>query len=372
MRYSARVGTATLVVSLAMMPTAGEAQWRTTLLPVIGAAPETGGQFGVALFRTRQAVDTLGTRPSSLIGNAIFTSKSQQRAFVELDRWTAGNEKRLQVLAIASRFPLPFYGYGDDSPDIALPYEPTTFELSVTGFRKSRSSTWRYIGARTVVTDVEAPRVNLPDPFCDSLGCTPGGICDCGPSESGYRLASATLGRITDTRDNLFAPTSGRVFDMSVTPGVVWRPDGYESRNLLLRLRLDLRGYHRLRGGSVLAGQFQALASAGSFPLDQVVLVGHHTLNRGYTMGRYRDLDMLASQVEWRSPTRAWNNRLGFAAFSGVAMISGWKEYSRLLPSAGAGLRFRMDPRTRSTIRVDYARGVSGQSGLYVAFNEAF
>lgn len=43
-----------------------------------------------------------------------------------------------------------------------------------------------------------------------------------------------------------------------------------------------------------------------------------------------------------------------------------------VLPSGGAGIRFRLDPRTRSAIRVDYAVGKAGQSGLYVAFNEAF
>ena len=76
-----------------------------------------------------------------------------------------------------------------------------------------------------------------------------------------------------------------------------------------------------------------------------------------------------------RPPTRSeledLTRELGVAAFGGVAYLPSAAGDNRPLPSGGAGLRFRLDPRTRSTIRVDYARGASGQSGLYVAFNEA-
>ncbi len=369
-----RVHASLLVLALAFTPFATEAQWRTAVLPVIGSAPETGGQFGVALLRTRQPDDTLGTRPSSLIGNAVLTTKQQQRAFIEYDRWTAGNERRLQVVAIASQFPLPFYGFGDETPDEQYVYEPITLEMSVTRSRKRGDDLWRYVGARIVRTTVS--EFGLTDlVVCIPPTCVPPEfICDCGPSSLGsdYSLGLLTGGRIKDTRDNLFAPTAGRVLDLSASAGYVWTPDAVSNGDALLRLRLDWRGYRGLPRGGVLAGQVFAISSQGGFPLDQVSLVGNHSLNRGYTMGRYRAEDMIASQVEWRSPTRAMNNRLGIAAFSGVAFLFGSNTSGRPLPSVGAGLRYRLDPRTRTAIRVDYAVGVSGQSGLYVAFNEAF
>ena len=66
---------APLFLMLALAPSEAGAQWRTSVLPVLGSAPETGGQFGVALFRMRHPDDSLGTRPSSLIGNAIVTTE---------------------------------------------------------------------------------------------------------------------------------------------------------------------------------------------------------------------------------------------------------------------------------------------------------
>ena len=356
MRSRFAVALLLLAVALAVAPAAAKAQWRTSLLPVLGSAPETGGQFGLAVFRTRQPEDSLGTRPSSIIGNAIATSKGQQRAFVEYDGWTPGNERRLQVLAIASKFPLPFYGYGDDTPDEAQGYEPTTLDLSVTRSRKRGDALWRYVSARVVAT-----RANLQ-------GAESAGI----PGADGYGLGLLTAGRIRDTRDNIFAPSRGRVLDLSVSAGLLGEPDQTINPNTLLRLRLDWRAYRPLPKGGVLASQVNIMTSGGGFPLDQIALVGHNTLNRGYTMGRYRDEGMLASQLEWRSPTRAMNGRLGMAAFGGLAFLFGDSDNGRPLPSGGAGLRFRLDPRTRSTIRVDYAKGASRQSGLYVAFNEAF
>ena len=79
-------------------------------------------------------------------------------------------------------------------------------------------------------------------------------------------------------------------------------------------------------------------------------------------------------QAEYRAPLIG---RLGWAAFAGGgsvgrrpgALVDG---DARFLPSYGVGARWVLFDRSRSTVRVDYGRGASGASGLYVAFNEAF
>jgi hypothetical protein len=95
------------------------------------------------------------------------------------------------------------------------------------------------------------------------------------------------------------------------------------------RLRVDLRGYRALPQRHVLAAQLLLQGVGGAAPFDQLALIGSNSAMRGYVPGRF-------------------------------------------LPTIGAGVRFRMDPVTRATIRVDYARGTAGQGGLYVAFSEAF
>ena len=92
---------------------------------------------------------------------------------------------------------------------------------------------------------------------------------------------------------------------------------------------------------------------------------------RGYVRGRYRDRDLVAAQLEYRMPVAG---RLGVAAFAGAGTVApsfSMLSSSTLMPSFGAGARWLLLPKQRTTVRVDYGLG-KGSSGLYVAFNEAF
>jgi hypothetical protein len=360
-------------------PLAAQTPWKTTVLPVIGSAPETGGQFGAAIFRTLNPDDELGTRPSSLMGNVIATTKGQQRLFLEYDRWTPGNARRTWATAIVSRFPLPYWGSGYDTFEEPSDYEPVTLELAVTRHRKVGRATWLNAGVRAVVVGVD--RVPFESGFCPPpLICVaeestvPFASYDFGRPIAAYpyQMYLGQVGLIHDTRDNLFAPSSGRVVDVSI--GVArLNQNGYADK--LVRTRVDLRAYRPLARGSVVGVQAVVTGNDDFVPIDQMALLGHHTLNRGYTMGRYRDQWMASTQLEVRSGAFGWNDRFVLAGFGGGALLgSAMRELGkgRVLPSGGAGVRFRLDPRTRSAIRVDFAVGASGQSGLYVAFNEAF
>ena len=66
--------------------------------------------------------------------------------------------------------------------------------------------------------------------------------------------------------------------------------------------------------------------------------------------------------------------RFGVAAFAGAGTVApslSTLTSSTLLPSFGAGARWLLLPRQRTTIRVDYVVG-KGSAGFYIAFNDAF
>ncbi|HYW50683.1 MAG TPA: hypothetical protein VE861_08760, partial [Gemmatimonadaceae bacterium] len=93
---------------------------------------------------------------------------------------------------------------------------------------------------------------------------------------------------------------------------------------------------------------------------------------RGYKRGRFRDRWTAALQGEYRTPV--WH-RVGAVAFAGAGLAAPAVDAfadSRLLPTYGAGLRFRIDQRQRTGVRADYGRGADGASGLYLGFNQAF
>ena len=332
---------------------------RVNLLPVLGSAPETGFQYGLSLFATQQHA-VAGTRPSSIISNAVRTTKGQARAFVDVDRWTVNNDWRFAGTAIWQQFPLPFFGIGENAEEAASElYTPRGTDLWGTMQRRVGGAQWVQGSVRR--TEYEMLRT------------APGGLLepDTLTGSRGGRVVLATLAVISDSRDNLFAPSSGHYAEFGVT-----RADGaIGSQFSFTRVRAEARRYlaiPRMASGNLLALQAQVVGVTEGAPFDQLAQVGSGSLMRGYLPGRFRDQWMTAAQAEYRSAT--WNG-WGVALFGGAGAVAGTAGElfgARILPSVGGGLRLRMDPRTGATIRVDYARGTAGQTGLYVSFNEAF
>lgn len=333
------------------------ARRRIVVLPVLGAAPETGAQYGVALFVTKTVASTEPTRPSSLVGNAVRTAKQQTRVFLDVDRWSAGNRWRVLLNSSWQEFPLLYYGNGDSAPDRnEEAYTPRGTELALTLQRRIAPAVWLQGGARRI----EQAIVRTEPGFALADGSIVG--------SSGGRTVLASVGLVADSRDNLFAPALGHLVELtaSAANGSVGSEFDFQ------RVRLDARVYRTLGRAHVVAGQILAQGTGGEAPFDQLALVGSSSAMRGYATGRFRDQWLMSAQAEYRSPLVG---RFGAAAFGGAGMIGSSLvnvAKSRFLPTYGAGLRYRLDQRARSTVRVDYAFGTAGQSGLYVAFNEAF
>jgi len=362
------LGAVRLVCALGMALPLAAQEKKAAVLPYVGSAPETGLQLGVAYLRTWQPEDTLGTRPSSRMGNIVFTQKDQFRAFIESDKWTAGNAKRRQWGAIVALYPLPFYGYSVNADGPRQTIDNRSAEFWVTASRKGRTAVWNSLGARLVLN-------TTPE---QDLGWCPGGdstfVVDCAPPPAiRHTTLLVTAARTRDTRDFLFAPTTGRFIDLSLT-GMSTRERGRPESDLYFRFRAEARGY-RTRGRHTIAVQGLLINADPYAPLDQQVVMGSNTMLRGYEMGRLRADFLLGAQAEWRVATPLLRERLGFALFGGGAQLDSEFDYDEggtFFPSVGGGIRFRLDARTRSAVRIDFGVGRKGNSGLYVAFNEAF
>ena len=97
---------------------------------------------------------------------------------------------------------------------------------------------------------------------------------------------------------------------------------------------------------------------------------------RGYYTGRYRSQNLLAAQTEYRF---RFIPRVGAAAFLGFGNVYSFRGFSfnDLKPSTGAGLRYFINPKNGTTLRLDYAFGEKRanekrQQGFYLSFGEAF
>ncbi|OBQ31591.1 MAG: hypothetical protein AN485_23650, partial [Anabaena sp. MDT14b] len=93
-------------------------------------------------------------------------------------------------------------------------------------------------------------------------------------------------------------------------------------------------------------------------------------ISRGFVQGRYRGKTFLSAEVEYRR--NIWKI-LGGVLFANVHTVSqpnGSIQYFN--PALGGGLRVTMSEAQRINFRLDYARGIIDNGGLYFHVTEAF
>ncbi len=143
---------------------------------------------------------------------------------------------------------------------------------------------------------------------------------------------------------------------------------------------LDYRQYQSIkRKRRTLAWQVKGRFSfSGNTPWTDKSMLGGLENMRGYTMGRFRDDNMIFSTLEYRHMFKRkklnkkgnYNSRFGYVAWVGAGSVApSVGQLSDWLPNAGVGLRAELQP--RMNIRIDYG-WAKGENGVYITFAEVF
>ncbi|GAA5190348.1 BamA/TamA family outer membrane protein [Ferrimonas gelatinilytica] len=167
-----------------------------------------------------------------------------------------------------------------------------------------------------------------------------------------------------DSRDFILNPSEGRLLqaDIAIYDTALGGDSDFD------KLNLDYRDYWQL-GPGILAWQVAAELNRGAVPWDKLAMLGGSQRLRGYESGRYRDRQMLLSQVEYRHHLAG---RHGLVYWFGVGTLAEEARdlgREKWLHSLGFGYRFEV--KQRVNLRLDMAFG-NGDSGFYFSVNEAF
>lgn len=349
-------------LAVAVFPAWGSTQ--VAVLPVIGSAPETGLQYGVTAIHVRRSA-VADTRSTTTQLYAISTAKQQRQLFLERDWWAASNARRLYSRLEWIDFPQPYFGIGwSQGPEQEEYYRAGGASLQAIAMQRVRGPLFASTALRWIERTIKDR---------DPSGAL---VTDAVVGSSGGRVVLPSVGLTWDSRDDVFAPTRGRFVEAIVGASSQGLGSDYD----FSRTTLDARSYFRL-GTATLATQLYTERHGGSVPFDQLSLVGGNTVMRGYVRGRYRDKSLLTTQAELRVPA---TRRLALAAFGGwgqtgatfgdavSAFFSRGPAGSAPLLTAGGGVRWRLFRDAKTSVRVDFAAGSHGASGLYIALNEAF
>lgn len=341
-------------------PEVTESPW--SFFPIIAYSPETSAMLGAGLVYTfdvdgHPAPTGPKARKSAIAFVSAYTFENQffvsasPSVYWDAEAWHAEGDLN------ASLFPNTFYPVGNATP------AGRAEDYTDTGFVVRGALTRRLVGSFRTGGQAGVFTSRVTDK-------QPGGDLDRDRvlGSDGGRLVGIGPVLRWDNRDNDFAARSGAVYSLSAA--YFAKPWG--SQFNVSKYELDLRQFVPLGGAHVLAAQLYGEFNLGSVPFQSMATLGGANLMRGYFQGRYRDLHMLAAQVEYRLPL-FW--RFGGAAFASVGDVAheldGFR-FEDLKLAGGTGVRFSLNDADRVNLRFDAAGTASGDVNFYIALGEAF
>jgi hypothetical protein len=172
-----------------------------------------------------------------------------------------------------------------------------------------------------------------------------------------------------DTRNDDYWPTSGSFGKLKVA----FFTEALGSSRTFQRYTGAWSWYGRMPAPRlVLATNVNVMAAPGDAPFYALPSVGSGRFPlRGYTIGRYRDHVMAASQAELRYH---FEGRFGVAVFGGFGLVAPDAAgifNASVLPAGGVGLRYRLVRKFPLHMRLDDAWG-RDENLIYFGVGEAF
>ena len=321
---------------------------RVKILPVpaFGYSPETKTYLGaVTLFTLDLYKDSL-TRTSNAklefnyTWNRQMILSSDWNYFFKEERWFSKGSLRL------SHYPDFYYGIGSETPlsnELLFNSNRWIFEMNLLknlGNDFFLGPNLKYISYNKISYTGTPVYLELIDQSTFGAG----------------------ISILKDSRDNLLTPTKGLYFNLST---------GYNfSKSNYTEATLDVRVYKTWADKFTWAIRMINEFNFGDIPFYDYAFLGGDKYVRGYNYGRYRDKKLTSLQTEFRLPV-VW--RFGAAIIGGLSNL-----YDQRLIldetkyNCGLGLRFMVDRRDRTNLRMDYAVGKDGNNGFYISFGEAF
>lgn len=194
-------------------------------------------------------------------------------------------------------------------------------------------------------------------------------------------LSGISLNGIYDTRDNVNATYAGKFAQLTFRINPKFLGSDISSTSLWLEYRdyFDLTKNHKNMLAFWTFGNFQ---TSGSLPYMNLPGVGYDQYSssgRGYTQGSIKGQSLMYAEVEYRK--KLFGNeknpdKWGMAVFANATTASNKDAnidlFKYIDPAVGAGIRFMVNPKSRTTLCLDYAMGSRNSSGIYLGLNEFF
>lgn len=331
------------------------------LYPTVAYAPETSWELGLSSLLVYYAKRDTTNRLSEISGFTFFTLQSQygfwfdHAIYSDQDKWFFLGRLRFQS------FPLKYHGIGIDSPrDYLALVEANQILIKERVLRELRPNLYFGVEAdfqRMANVDFipSSEAFDFPLPV-GSEGSTNFGL---------------GVGMVYDDRHNVLNVRNGHFAELAfLNYSSALSSYGFKA------VLMDTRIFRPVGKNGVLAWQAIGQFYSGNVPFNHLSLLGGDSMMRGYYLGRFRDRNQLATQLEFRMLPLplGFSKRIGAAVFAGSGTVFpelSLESINKMVWSAGGGLRFLLFPKKDIYTRFDVAFTREG-SGFYLFIGEAF
>ncbi len=367
-----------------------------SILPIVGYAPANGFLIGGAISFSR----LFGQPPTNLSSGMLnfqvttkeqFILNARSKVYLTGNKWFLQGDWRLLL------FTQPTYGLGINNSEFNKTHiytnnmdqvgddtlaEPMKFKLVrfyEEGVRRIGDS-HIYAGLGIVIDQ----HFSVQDERLDTVKASPGYFITnhfaysfknkFNPEQYGTNGIKVTL--LTDTRDNISNCYKGYFASISLLNNIKIGNNSQQSTQLLYDARYFL-GLSKKNPRHLLAfWSWGSILLNGNVPYLALPSIGWDTYNRsgrGFIQGRFRGLNMIYNEAEYRFPISK-NGLFGGVLYVNATTASNY--YNNLFDNTaigrGAGIRMQMDKRARTNLTVDIGLGADRATAIYFNLQEAF
>jgi len=340
--------------------TSAKEQSQLLVYPIIAYSPETSVEFGVSTLGVFYANKDTNNRLSEINGTAFYTIENQFGLLLDHALYSDHNNWFLLGKMKFQSFPLSYYGIGPTTPDVKLArVDAFQFQIKERLLRRIRNDF--YIGLETDLQHLGNVDFNDYDSTISYTKPT---------GHLGSTNFGLGLGFLYDNRHNVLNVRKGFFSEIAFLHYSPYIGSDHEFTSVFS----DVRWFTPIRGRNVLAAHFVGQFSYGDPTFNQLALMGGESMMRGYYLGRFRDRNLMATQLEYRMLPFSFAKRWGGSVFAGTGGVFNKLdafEGDHIVVAGGAGVRFQLFRKKDVWIRLDVAFTNEG-NGIYIFVGEAF
>lgn len=345
-----------------------EGKLHISALPVAGYTLQTGFagvlSSNFAFYTSEHSQANL----SSVLTSITYSQYRQIIFPIQADIWTRGNKYNIVTDWRYLKYPSLTYGLGGNTE------ADSGYNIDYGYLRLHQAI------LKTIAKDLYLGIGYDLDYFWDvhEVNPPPGGKTDF--EQYGLAKNSTSSGPslhfLYDSRRNIINPAGGDYVSISYRSNFTWLGSDANWQSLIF----DLRKYIRLPGSSrnVLAFWSYDWFTPGNGRPPYLLLPStgwdpYSNTARGYIQGRFRGMNMLYLESEYRFGITS-NGLLGGVVFANAQSFSqpGSGQYQYIAPGYGGGIRISLNKFSRTNLCVDYGWGIHGSGGFFVNLGEVF